>query len=99
MRAMETLLILFAAIYVVQLIVAALMFATVLMLLWCLYKRPGAALLLGAGVLLVAFLTTPVGLAVTCTLAIGFACYALIRRIKARGRSGRSRTIALLPKS
>ena len=84
MRFLETLLIVIAAVYLAQLAIMSLMIVTVILFLWCLYVRPKEALLLGMGVLLIAFLSTRAGLALILIAGICIAVWALIRRLKAR---------------
>jgi hypothetical protein len=97
MRFLETLLLVFAAIYVAQLIIAALLIATLMLFLWCLWKRPREALLLGAGVLMLAFITKPIGLAVAAGLGACCLAWLAMRSIVAnRRRSKRPQARLLL---
>lgn len=82
MRFLETLLIVIAAIYLAQLAITILVLTTILFALWCLYTRPKEALLLGAGLLAVAFFSTPVGLATLLALAVGLGLWRLCRRFR-----------------
>ena len=84
MRFLEALLIAFVAIYVVQLVIAALFIATVLLFLVCLYQRPKEALVLGLAVLLVAFISQPIGLALAATIAAGLIGWAAVIRFRRR---------------
>jgi hypothetical protein len=98
MRFLETLLLVFVAIYVAQLVIAALLIATVLMFLWCLYRRPKEALLLGLAVLVVVVISKPIGLVLVAAIAIGFGLWALVCRIRARRHRRENHPIAFLPK-
>jgi chromate transport protein ChrA len=98
MRFVETLLLVFALIYVAQLIIAALILATLLLFLWCLWKRPREALVLGLAVLAVVVISKPIGLALVVVMAAGFGLWALGRLIRARRNRRAEPPIAFLPK-
>lgn len=88
MRFLETLLIVFAAIYVAQLFIAALILTTLILFFFCLWKRPKEALILGLVVLAVAFISKPAGLLLVLVIAVGFIGWALVRRFQARRGRG-----------
>lgn len=98
MRFLETLLLVCVAVYVAQLIIAALILATLILFLYALVKRPREALALGFGVLVVALLTKLIGLALVAVIGAGFLCWALAGWIKTRRYRGTNRPVALLPK-
>lgn len=98
MRFFEILLIVFAAIYVAQLVILALAISTLILFLCCLYKRPRESLVLGAGLLLVALMSKPIGMALVVATALGFGLWGLRRCLLARQRARRSRPMAMLPK-
>ena len=79
MRFLETLLLVLVAIYVAQLVITSMILAALLLFLWCLWKRPREALVLGLGVLLVAFISKPIGLTLVFMIALGFGLWALAR--------------------
>src|SRR4051812_44324714 len=72
MRFLESLLIVFALIFVLQLVITALILAALILFLFCLWRRPKESLFLGLGLLLVLLLSTPAGLALVATIAVGF---------------------------
>lgn len=86
MRFLETLLLVFAAIYVAQLLIASLIIVTLMLFLWCLYKRPREALVLGLAALAVIFISRPAGFALTVAIAAGVGIWALIRWRRSVGR-------------
>jgi hypothetical protein len=88
MRFLETLLLVFALIYVAQLIIVALILATLLLFLWCLWKRPREALMLGLGALVVVVLSKPIGLILVGCMALGVAGWLFVRwAMSRRGRT------------
>lgn len=93
MRFLETLLVVFAAIYVVQLAIMALLIATLMLFLWCLYKRPREAMV----VLAVAFISTPIGLALSLIAILGFGLWAFIRQVRTTRSQGARCGPLLLP--
>ncbi len=97
MRLLETLLVVFAAIYVAQLLVVSLVLAALILFLWCLYQRPKEALALGAGALLVAFTSKPSGLALILALALGFGLWKLCCWVRTR-LARRTPPAGLLPR-
>lgn len=98
MRFIETLLILFAAIFVAQLLISILILAALVLFIWTLYKRPREALVLGLAVLAVVFISTPIGLALGVAIAVGFIGWALLRRVKAARHRARCGKPAALPR-
>lgn len=84
MRFLEALLLILAAIYVAQLIIAALILATLMLFLWCLWKRPRESLILGVGLLLLAFISKPIGLALLAAIVLGLIGWALLIRFRSR---------------
>lgn len=86
MRFLEALLIAFVAIYVAHLVIASLIIATLMLFLWCLYKRPKEALVLGLAILAVAALSKPIGLALVLAIAVGLVGWAVLHRIQSRRR-------------
>lgn len=99
MRFLETLLVLFVAIYLAQLLIAILVLATFMLFLWTLWKRPREALMFGLAVLAVVFVSKPIGLAVALTIAAGLFCLACFHVVQARRRERKRRPIALIGKS
>ena len=99
MRFLETLLLVFALIYVAQLIIAALILATLMLFLWCLWKRPKEALVLGLALLLVVFISKPIGLVLVLMVAVGLITWTVVCSIKSRRHRGSRAPIALLPKN
>jgi len=96
MRFLETLLLVLVAIYVAQLVITSMVLAALLLFLWCLWKRPREALVLGLGVLLVAFISKPIGLALVIIIALGFGLWALARGVRKRRHRPACRCVPLL---
>lgn len=84
MRVLESLLIFLAAIYLIQLVIALLVIATLLLFLWCLYKRPREALVLGLALIVLAALSRPIGLVLIAALVSGCIGWALVIRFRRR---------------
>jgi hypothetical protein len=84
MRFLESLLLVFVAIYVAQLVIAALMLATMMLFLWCLWKRPREALVLGLALLGVVIISKPIGFALVATIVAGFVTWGLLSRFRRR---------------
>ena len=98
MRFLEALLVAFAAIYVVQLAIAALMLASLLLFLCCLFHRPREALILGLAVLGLAALTRPLGMALVSMFGLGLGLLCLIGWMRRRRYRPKCRPIPLLQK-
>ena len=97
MRFLETLLLVLVAIYVAQLVITSMVLAALLLFLWCLWKRPREALVLGLGVLLVAFISKPIGLALVVAVAAGVGLWALLRWRRTRFARKGSRPCPFAP--
>jgi hypothetical protein len=98
MRFLETLLLVLVFIYVAQLILVALVLATLCLFLFCLWKRPRESLVLGLAILAVAFISRPIGLVLVFSIVAGFIGWAFVRWVQGRCRDGIVRPVALLPK-
>jgi hypothetical protein len=97
MRFLETLLLMFAAIYVAQLVIASLIVATLMLFLWCLYKRPREALVLGLAALAVVVISKPIGLVLVLVAILGFGLWAFIGHIQTTRSGGAGCGPSLLP--
>lgn len=84
MRFLETLLLVFVAIYVAQLVIAGLILATLILFLWSLYKRPREALALGLAVLAVVILSKPIGLMLVAAGIGALGLVAILQRLRVR---------------
>lgn len=84
MRFLEALLIAFAAIYLLQLLITILILAALMLFLWCLYKRPREALILGLAVLTVAAISKPIGAVVVAAIILGIIIWLLVIRFRQR---------------
>lgn len=98
MRVLETLIIMFAAIYVAQLLIAVLVLATMMLFLLTLWKRPREALMLGLAVLAIVFVSRPIGMALVTVIAVGCVGWILFKGWRARRQKRECCIRARLPR-
>lgn len=84
MRFLEIMLLGLIFVYVAQLFITLLFVATCLLFVVFLIKRPREALILGLAVLAVAFISTPIGMAVVAAIVLGIIAWVLVIRFQRR---------------